>query len=189
MNLTKAKKMLEKKYPKSVIDRRVFVCKNCGNRVTGYVIDKDTYWCPICHMSKNRDMSRGKSVEKRVSRKMGGTLTPASGALGKKGDIWVLGEDDFGTVWELKSTKKNYISIKLEWFLKGIAETPPNMRFRLKLVFPKNTYVCDIFDIEITKCSNIYTKKGTKQFRFSTQLHTPICIHMQDLIIHVEEEL
>jgi len=63
-------------------------------------------------------VNAGRPSEKNTAKRLGGRLTPASGAVeGAKGDI-VL--DDF--LVEAKSTIKNSISLKLDWLLKITGE-------------------------------------------------------------------
>lgn len=59
----------------------------------------------------------GRQSEKAVAKKLGGTLTPASGAGSSKGDIQL---ESF--MLECKSTTNDSISLKREWLLKVLRE-------------------------------------------------------------------
>src|SRR3990167_9658425 len=77
--------------------------------------------CPICidynklKLKKKPQKRKGpiqdwKKSEKKVQKKTGGRLTPASGAFGIKGDIQTKDK-----IVEVKSTSKPYISLKGIW--------------------------------------------------------------------------
>lgn len=56
-----------------------------------------------------------KKQEKRIAKKNGAKVTPASGALGLKGDVRNFKQK---IVYEAKMTKKKQLSLKKEWLLK-----------------------------------------------------------------------
>ena len=65
----------------------------------------------------NRNTDYGKKSEKRVSRKLGATQTPASGALlGAKGDMDAEWEDKWKI--EAKSTAADSMNVRLAWLQK-----------------------------------------------------------------------
>lgn len=68
-------------------------------------------------MSSQRIGDAGRSSEKRLSRKLGGRQTAASGAGMEKGDI-ALGAFQI----ECKATRTDTLSIKREWLLKVARE-------------------------------------------------------------------
>jgi hypothetical protein len=67
---------------------------------------------PFLYRGKNP--RHGDKAEKRTAKRLGGQLTPASGALlGAKGDIQLP-----GVLMENKATSKGSMSLKLDWLLK-----------------------------------------------------------------------
>jgi hypothetical protein len=68
----------------------------------------------LMRRNQHRIGKAGRASEKRLAHQLGGRLRPASGAMeGAKGDI------DLGTVlMEAKSSRRESLTVKLDWLLK-----------------------------------------------------------------------
>ena len=180
MNLKKKMRLLKARGAQN-IKASQFVCKRCGNFVYGIIYELDgkkLQWCPIC----DQPTRKGRKEEIKFAKRTGGKLTPASGAVSKKGDIWVQNGNDFVTIWELKSTNSDKIVIKLEWFLKGLKETQYNQKFKIHLVLRNSHFNAEIVQ-DFCDAPHIIYKKKQKQHTFGIGDTTPVC-----LLFDVEDE-